>query len=81
MVEFGREMREFLRSHCPEGDLRIVSGDGEITRAHTFFLVGNLPQLSPLLQICETCLDRGGETTTFIIPGESRGVQSVFSGE
>ena len=73
-------MREFLRSHCSEGDLRLVSGDGEVTRAHTFFLLGNLPHLSPLLQICETCLDRAGESTTFIIPGKSRGLRtSQFS--
>ena len=63
-------MREFLRCHCSQGDLRIVSAEGEVTRAHTFFLLGNLPELSPLVEICDSCQDRAGQTLTFIIPGE-----------
>ena len=76
-ILFGCEMREFLRSDCQQGDLSIVSGDGEVTTAHAFFLLGNLPQVCSLLETCHSCHHRQGQPVTFIIPGESAVLQSA----
>ena len=65
----GVEIRQFLRSQCAGGDLSIASGEGEITRLHTFFLLGNLPQLSLLLDRCPQCRDPSTEDITIIAPG------------
>ena len=65
---YGGQIRDFLRSQCAGGDLRITSAEGEITRLHSFFLLGNLPQLSLLVDRCPQCPLT--EDITIIAPGK-----------
>ena len=64
---YGGQIRDFLRSQCAGGDLRIISAEGEVTSLHSFFLLGNLPHLSLLLERCPQCLS--SEDITIIVPG------------
>ena len=66
---YGGEIRHFLRSQCAGGDLRITSSEGEITRLHSFFLMGNLPEVSLLVDRCHQCRDTSTEDITIIAPG------------
>ena len=66
---YGGQIRDFLRSQCAGGDLKITSAEGEVTPLHSFFLLGNLPQLSLLLDRCHQCWDLATEDITIIAPG------------
>ena len=67
---YGGEIRHFLRSQCAEGDLRITSAEGEIIKLHSFFLLGNLPQISHLVDSCPQCWDPSTKNITIIAPGK-----------
>ena len=66
---YGGQIRDFLRSQCAGGDLRIISAEGEVISLHSFFLLGNLPHLSLLLERCPQCRDLSTEDVMIIAPG------------